>query len=100
MGVGSAIVVVGAVVVGAGVLLDAIRALVGVVSVVCVVVGVGALVDVIATVFFIVVVVARVSTVVGGATLDVVSKGFVVGVCDVVVIKRSITLLIVVVVGS
>jgi len=73
IGVCSAIGVLGVVVVGAGVLVDAIKALVGVVSVVCVVVGVGALVDVIATVFFIVVVVVGVSTVVGGATLDVVS---------------------------
>lgn len=103
MGVCSAIGVVGAVVVGAGVLLDAIRALVGVVSVVCVVVGVGALVDVITLVF---------GSVVGVGFLGVVTNGIVFGnpVIKVSfsngievgnpVIKVSKTLLIVVVVGS
>ena len=80
-------VVVGGIV-GAGVLLGAIRAVIGVVSGVCVLVGAGALVDVIGAVR---------GSVVGVGRLGVVNNRMVVGNP---VIKVSKTFFIVVVVGS
>jgi hypothetical protein len=118
IGVCSGIGVVGVGLVGAGVLLGAIRAVIGVVSAVCVVVGVGALVDVIELVFGSVVGVGRLGVVTNGIVLgnpviktsfsngielgNAVIKGSFSNGIEVgnPVIKVSKTLLIVVVVGS
>jgi len=99
----------------AGALVDAIRAVIGVVSGVCVLVGVGALVDVIELVFGSVVAVGRLGVVTDGIVVGnpviktsftngievgnpVIKTSFTNGI--VVGIKGSIDLLIVVVVGS
>ena len=115
IGACSGIGVVAGGIVGAGVLLGAIRAVIGVVSGGCVVVGAGALVDVIALVFGSVVGVGFLGVVTNGIGVGnpvikvsftngievgnpVIKTSFIKGI--VVGIKGSIDLLIVVVVGS